>query len=280
MSMRKMVGCQRPAAGRDSGNQSRRKWHADFRRRAAQSGRHGLGTANQCLYGRSSTSAICFGDELVPDYFTSVKRRRLLRLAFSYFGQNEDPRKKAERPDLVAKAIKPDYAVGSHVAALGLAFYRDKAFPRRYHGGAFIGMHGSWNRSKLVGYKVAFFPSKMANQPALWKISSPDLSPMRSKFEAYGRPVGVMELADGSLLVADDSGGKLWRITSKGGNMEAQLSNGTCYPSSRFCECSSSRAFRRRMLPQLAGIWRAFPSLRGSFTALLSQWTVPQIKLV
>src|SRR5262245_36940982 len=94
------------------------------------------------------------GVDLVPDYLTSVKEGAFYGWPFSYFGQNEDPRKKGQRPDLVAKAIKPDYAVGSHVAALGLAFYRGKAFPQRYQGGAFIGMHGSWNRSKMVGYKV------------------------------------------------------------------------------------------------------------------------------
>ena len=98
------------------------------------------------------------GDELVPDYLTSVRDGAFYGWPYSYYGQNEDPRKKGQRPDLVAKAIKPDYALGSHVAPLGLAFYHGKSFPERYHGGAFIGMHGSWNRSNLVGYKVAFVP--------------------------------------------------------------------------------------------------------------------------
>src|SRR5262249_6859668 len=88
------------------------------------------------------------GDDLVPDYLTSVREGAFYGWPYSYFGQNEDPRKKGQRPDLVAKAIRPEYALGSHVAALGLAFYRGKSFPHSYHGGAFIGMHGSWNRSK------------------------------------------------------------------------------------------------------------------------------------
>jgi glucose/arabinose dehydrogenase len=97
------------------------------------------------------------GDELVPDYLTSV-RMALLRLALFVFRPERRSAQKGQRPDLVAKAIKPDYALGSHVAPLGLTFYNAKSFPEHYHGGAFIGMHGSWNRSNLVGYKVAFVP--------------------------------------------------------------------------------------------------------------------------
>jgi glucose/arabinose dehydrogenase len=155
------------------------------------------------------------GDDLVPDYLTSVREGAFYGWPYSYFGQNEDPRKKGQRPDLVAKAIKPDYAVGSHVAALGLAFYRGKAFSQRYHGGAFIGMHGSWNRSKMVGYKVAFvrFENGMPTGP-LEDILTGFIA-SEEKFEAYGRPVGVTVWTDGSLLVADDSGGKIWRVSAK-----------------------------------------------------------------
>ena len=164
------------------------------------------------------------GDDLVPDYLTSVKEGAFYGWPFSYFGQNEDPRKKGQRPDLVAKAIKPDYAVGSHVAALGLAFYRGKAFPQRYQGGAFIGMHGSWNRSKMIGYKVAFVPFENGKPAGPMEDILTGFIADESKFEAYGRPVGVTELPDGSLLVADDSGGKIWRVTFKGEkNMEAQM---------------------------------------------------------
>jgi glucose/arabinose dehydrogenase len=155
------------------------------------------------------------GDDLVPDYLTSVKEGAFYGWPYSYFGQNEDPRKKGERPDLVAKAIKPDYALGAHTAALGLAFYTGKAFPQRYHGGAFIGMHGSWNRSKMVGYKVAFVPFKNGKPAGPLEDILTGFIADEAKFEAYGRPVGVTVAPDGSLLVADDAGGKIWRVSAK-----------------------------------------------------------------
>jgi glucose/arabinose dehydrogenase len=155
------------------------------------------------------------GDDLVPDYLTSVKDGAFYGWPYSYFGQLEDPRKKGQRPDLVAKAIKPDYALGAHTAALGLAFYNGKAFPERYRGGAFIGMHGSWNRSKMVGYKVAFVPFSNGKPTGPMEDILTGFIADASKFEAYGRPVGVTVLPDGSLLVADDSGGKVWRVTVK-----------------------------------------------------------------
>lgn len=155
------------------------------------------------------------GDELVPDYLTSVRDGAFYGWPYSYFGQNEDPRKKGERPDLVAKAIKPDYALGSHVAPLGLAFYNGDSFPQRYHGGAFIGMHGSWNRSNLVGYKVAFVPFQNGKPSGAMEdfltgfVANPRTS------EVYGRPVGVAVWTDGSLLVADDGSNKIWRVSVK-----------------------------------------------------------------
>jgi glucose/arabinose dehydrogenase len=155
------------------------------------------------------------GDDLVPDYLTSVKDGAFYGWPYSYFGQNEDPRKKGERPELVAKAIKPDYALGSHTAALGLAFYTGNAFPSRYHGGAFIGMHGSWNRSKMVGYKVAFVPFANGKPAGPIEDILTGFIADEGKFEAYGRPVGVTVAPDGALLVADDSGGKIWRVATK-----------------------------------------------------------------
>jgi glucose/arabinose dehydrogenase len=155
------------------------------------------------------------GDQLVPDYLTSVRDGAFYGWPYSYFGQNEDPRKKGERPDLVAKAIKPDYALGSHVAPLGLAFYNGSSFPQRYHGGAFIGMHGSWNRSNLVGYKVAFVPFQNGKPSGAMEdfltgfVANPRTS------EVYGRPVGVAVWTDGSLLVADDGSNKIWRVSVK-----------------------------------------------------------------
>jgi len=155
------------------------------------------------------------GDELVPDYLTSVREGAFYGWPYSYFGQNEDPRKKGQRPDLVAKAVKPDYALGSHVASLGLAFYQGKSFPARYHGGAFIGMHGSWNRSNLVGYKVTFVPFQDGKPSgAIEDFLSGFIVGARSS-EVYGRPVGVAVWTDGSLLVADDGAGKVWRVSAK-----------------------------------------------------------------
>lgn len=155
------------------------------------------------------------GDDLVPDYLTSVKDGGFYGWPYSYFGQNEDPRKKGQRPDLVAAAIKPEYALGSHVAALGLAFYQGKSFPERYRGGAFVGMHGSWNRSKMIGYKVAFVPFANGKPAGPMEDILTGFIADESKFEAHGRPVGVTVGPDGSLLVADDSGGKVWRVSAK-----------------------------------------------------------------
>ncbi|HEX5606632.1 MAG TPA: sorbosone dehydrogenase family protein [Candidatus Binatia bacterium] len=155
------------------------------------------------------------GDELVPDYLTSVRDGAFYGWPYSYFGQNEDPRKKAQRPDLVAKAIKPDYALGSHVAPLGLAFYNGKTFPEHYHGGAFIGMHGSWNRSNLVGYKVAFVPFENGRPSGAIEDFLTGFIVNPKSREVYGRPVGVALWTDGSLLVADDAAGKIWRISAR-----------------------------------------------------------------
>jgi len=154
------------------------------------------------------------GDELVPDFITSVREGGFYGWPYSYFGQHEDPRRKGERPDLVAKAIVPDYAVGAHTASLGLAFYKGTAFPETYRGGAFVGQHGSWNRSTLAGYKVLFVPFKggKPNGPAQDFLTGFIVG--EGKREVYGRPVGLAVLPDGSLLVADDAGGKIWRVSA------------------------------------------------------------------
>ncbi len=155
------------------------------------------------------------GDELVPDYLTSVREGGFYGWPYSYFGQNLDSRAKNRRPDLVAKAIKPDYALGSHVAPLGLAFYTGKSFPQHYHGGAFIGMHGSWNRSTPVGYKVAFVAFSNGKPTGRVEDFLSGFIANEKTNEVYGRPVGVAVWTDGSLLVADDSGGKIWRVSLK-----------------------------------------------------------------
>jgi len=152
------------------------------------------------------------GDDLVPDYMTSVKRDGFYGWPYSYFGQHVDARVEPPRPDLVAKAIKPDYALGSHTASLGMTFVKDGRFGESYQGGAFIGQHGSWNRDKPVGYRVIFVPfaeGKPAGMP------KPVLTGfLNEKGEARGRPVGVLVDRRNGLLVADDVGNAIWRVTA------------------------------------------------------------------
>ena len=149
------------------------------------------------------------GDDLVPDYLTSVRSGAFYGWPYSYYGQHEDPRHKGERPDLVAKAVAPDYALGPHTASLGLHFYRGNAFPEAFRG-AFIGQHGSWNRSSFSGYKVihvAFRNGRPSGLPQDFLTGF-----MASPTSVRGRPVGVTEWSDGSLLVADDAGNSIWRV--------------------------------------------------------------------
>jgi glucose/arabinose dehydrogenase len=153
------------------------------------------------------------GDDLVPDYITSVKEGAFYGWPFSYFGQNEDPRLKGQNPALVAKALVPDIPVGSHTASLGLAFYTAKKFPAKYQGGVFIGQHGSWNRSELVGYKVAFIPFKQGKPSG--KLEDFLTGFVKDNKEVYGKPVGVAVAQDGALLVADDVSGIIWRVAAK-----------------------------------------------------------------
>jgi glucose/arabinose dehydrogenase len=153
------------------------------------------------------------GDDLVPDYITSVKPGAFYGWPFSYFGQNEDPRLKGQNPELVAKAIVPDIPVGAHTASLGLAFYTAKKFPAKYQGGVFIGQHGSWNRSEFVGYKVAFIPFKQGKPTGA--IEDFLTGFIKDNKEVYGKPVGVAVAQDGALLVADDVSGIIWRVAAK-----------------------------------------------------------------
>jgi len=153
------------------------------------------------------------GNDLVPDYLTSVREGAFYGWPFSYYGQHVDERVKAQRPDLVASATVPDYALGSHTASLGLTFYTADALPERYRGGAFIGQHGSWNRKPPSGYEVIFVPfrdGKPAGKP------EPVLTGfLNAKGEAQGRPVGVAVDKRGAALVADDVGNVVWRVTAK-----------------------------------------------------------------
>jgi glucose/arabinose dehydrogenase len=154
------------------------------------------------------------GDDLVPDYFTHIQRGGFYGWPFAYTGPNEDPRRKGEASDLVKKTIVPDVILGAHVAVLDHIFYTGRQFPQEYQGGAFLAFHGSWNRAKRVGYSVAFVPFK-GGKPAAeaprdfltgWMIAP-------EKREVWGRPVGLLQLPDGSLLVSDDGGKKIWRIS-------------------------------------------------------------------
>ena len=152
------------------------------------------------------------GDELVPDYLTSVKQNAFYGWPYAYFGKNEDPRRKGEKFDLVQKTIVPDVPLGSHTASLGLAFYTADQFPQKFKNSAFIGQHGSWNRSSLVGYQVAFVPFKNGKAASPYQSFLTGFIADEKKGDVYGRPVGILQIADGSLLVADDVSGIVWRV--------------------------------------------------------------------
>ncbi|MCX2474008.1 sorbosone dehydrogenase family protein [Pedobacter sp. MC2016-05] len=155
------------------------------------------------------------GDDLVPDYITSVKPGGFYGWPYAYFGQNEDPRLKGQKPELVKKTIVPDVAVGSHTASLGLAFYKGDKFPSKYQGGAFVGQHGSWNRSALAGYKVIFVPFKDGKPTGKPEDFLTGFIADVEKAEVYGRPVGVTQTPDGAILVADDVSGVVWKVAAK-----------------------------------------------------------------
>ncbi|MBT9394977.1 sorbosone dehydrogenase family protein [Hymenobacter sp. NST-14] len=155
------------------------------------------------------------GDELVPDYLTSVQAGGFYGWPYAYFGQHEDPRRKGEKPELVKKSIVPEVPLGAHTASLGLAFYDAEAFPERYRNGAFIGQHGSWNRSEFSGYKVVFVPFSAGKPSGPPEDFLTGFIANAEKNEVYGRPVGVTVLPNGVLLVADDAGGKIWRVAAQ-----------------------------------------------------------------
>ncbi len=160
------------------------------------------------------------GNDLVPDYITSVRDGGFYGWPYSYYGQHVDTRAEPQRPDLVAQAIAPDYAVGAHTASLGFTFYEGGALPSRYRGGAFVGQHGSWNRKPFSGYRVIFVPFE--NGMATGKPEDVLTGFVDAKGEAMGRPVGVAVDKPGALLVADDVGGRVWRITAEGGAVPSE----------------------------------------------------------
>ena len=155
------------------------------------------------------------GSDLVPDYMTAVKDGGFYGWPYSYYGQHVDERVEPQKPDLVAQAIVPDYALGNHTASLGLAFSEGTLLPEQLRDGAFIGQHGSWNRDPPAGYKVIFVPFRDGwpdGMPVdvLTGFLSPD-------GDAYGRPVGVAIDTKGALLVADDVGNVVWRVAPNAG---------------------------------------------------------------
>jgi glucose/arabinose dehydrogenase len=154
------------------------------------------------------------GDDLVPDYMTSVKDGGFYGWPYSYYGNHVDARVNPKNPDMAAKAIKPDYALGAHTASLGLVFYTGDLFPAHYKNGAFIAQHGSWNRSQYAGYKVIFVPfqnGKPSGPPEDFVTGFLD-----GKEQAQGRPVGLALDRGGALYIADDVGNVIWRVTPTG----------------------------------------------------------------
>ncbi len=154
------------------------------------------------------------GNNLVPDYLAEVKENGFYGWPYVYYGQNEDPRVKYIKPEKVEKTLLPDVNLGPHTASLGLLFYTGDTFPEKYRHGAFVAQHGSWNRERLSGYKVVYVPfknGKPSGKPENFLtgfIVDPD------KDEVYGRPVGVIDLPDGSLLVTDDVTNTIWRVSA------------------------------------------------------------------
>ncbi|MDQ9169599.1 sorbosone dehydrogenase family protein [Oxalobacteraceae bacterium R-40] len=152
------------------------------------------------------------GSDLVPDYMTTVKDGGFYGWPYSYFGQNVDTRPQPPRPDLVAKAIVPDYALGAHTASFGIAFYQGNALPKQYTGGAFVAQHGSWNRKPHSGYKVIYVPFDKG------KPSGPAADVLTGFLsddgKALGRPIGIEIDKTGALLVSDDVGNVVWRVTA------------------------------------------------------------------
>jgi glucose/arabinose dehydrogenase len=159
------------------------------------------------------------GPNLVPDFLTSVKEGGFYGWPWSYYGQHVDPRVHPQRPDLVKKALKPDYALTSHVAALGLAFSNDAALPADFRDGAFVGNRGSWNRNAFNGYKVIYIPFKDGKPSGK---AQDIVTGFLEGDEVHGRPVGLAIDGTGALLIADDAGNTVWRVAAADGSKTAQ----------------------------------------------------------
>jgi glucose/arabinose dehydrogenase len=154
------------------------------------------------------------GSDLVPDYMTSVQDGGFYGWPYSYYGQTVDERVKPPKPELVAKAIKPDYALGPHTASLGLTFSTGALLPEQYRNGAFVGQHGSWNRNPFSGYKVIYVPFTDGRPSGEARDVLTGF--VNEDGKAQGRPVGVTQDKSGALLVADDVGNTIWRVAPRG----------------------------------------------------------------
>ena len=154
------------------------------------------------------------GDDLVPDYITSVKDGGFYGWPYSYIGSHPDPEHQGKMPDLVRRAIVPDVLLPAHAAAVSIAFYTGTQFPARYRNGAFVGLHGSWNRSVAHGYQVVFVPFQngQPSGPPEEFLSGWVVNAGPGQITTWGRPVGVTVAPDGSLLVSDAEGSKIWRV--------------------------------------------------------------------
>jgi glucose/arabinose dehydrogenase len=153
------------------------------------------------------------GDDLVPDYATEVRDGAFYGWPYAYIGHNEDPRRQGERPDLVAKTIVPSLLIQSHSAPIGITFYEGSMFPAEYRGSAFVGLHGSWNRSRRTGYKIIRIPFKNGHPSGGYDDFVAGWMTDETSRQVWGRPACLLVLPDGSLLISDDGAGKIWRVS-------------------------------------------------------------------
>ena len=153
------------------------------------------------------------GDDLVPDYATEVRDGAFYGWPYAYIGHNEDPRRRGERPDLVAKAVVPSLLIQSHSAPIGMAFYNGAMFPPEYRGSAFVALHGSWNRTRRTGYKIIRIPFRNGHPSGGYDDFVAGWMLDETNRHVWGRPACLLVLGDGSLLISDDGAGKIWRVT-------------------------------------------------------------------
>jgi len=153
------------------------------------------------------------GDDLVPDYATEVREGAFYGWPFAYLGPHEDPRRKGERPDLVKQTIPPSVLIQAHSAPLGIAFYEGTMFPKAYRGSAFVALHGSWNRAQRTGYKVIAVPFRNGRPTGGYDDFVVGWLPDENSRSVWGRPVGLLVLGDGSLLISEDGNETIWRVT-------------------------------------------------------------------